>query len=71
VNEDDSGVIVSDRDICKVAGCKNQRMKRKNKLHAFCKNHSGLRCHIKKKKFKELVSNNELLSMESTPSWLK
>jgi hypothetical protein len=60
VNETAEGIVALNKDTCKAEGCKNRRMK-KNRPHAFCKKHSGLRTQIAKKKFKELLSNNELV----------
>jgi len=60
VNETANGIVAVDKDKCKVNGCPNKKMK-KNRPHAFCKKHSGLRCQMAKKKFKELVNNNELV----------
>ena len=48
------------KDLCKVRGCRNTRIKSK-RVHAFCKAHSGLRTQIKKSKFKELATNNEVV----------
>ena len=61
VNETAAGIVTPNKDICKVDGCKNHRLK-KNRPHAFCKKHSGLRCQMAKKKFKELINNNELVA---------
>ena len=58
VNETEKGIVTPSKNICKVKNCNKLRMK-KNRPHAFCKKHSGLRTQMSKKKFKELVNNNE------------
>lgn len=65
VNETPKGIVTPSKDICKVKDCFNLRMK-KNRPHAFCKKHSGFRSNISKKKFKELVHNNELVVPDIT-----
>jgi hypothetical protein len=60
VNETSAGVVAPDKDICKVKDCLKGRIKSR-RGSAFCKNHSGLRCQMSKKKFKDLVGNNEVV----------
>lgn len=60
INETAAGVVVPNKDICKVKGCTKLRIKKK-RPHAFCKEHSGFRRQMKKKKFKEFIGNNELV----------
>lgn len=60
INETAAGVVPPDKDICKVKDCLKGRVKSR-RGHAFCKNHSGLRCQMSKKKFSDFIGNNEVL----------
>lgn len=63
VNEDESGILKINQNLCKALGCTNPRLKKSsNRPHAFCKKHSGFRKQISKKKFRELLGNNELVT---------
>lgn len=63
VNETATGITAPPKDICKVQGCTKGRFKKRGG-NVFCKPHSGLRTQMSKKKFKELVGNNELVVVE-------
>lgn len=60
VNETEKGIVQPDQNLCKAVGCTNPRLK-KNRPHAFCKRHSGFRKQMSKKKFREFLSNSELV----------
>jgi ribosomal protein L14E/L6E/L27E len=65
VNETDKGITSVPAEQCKVHGCERTRMKaRKKKRYAFCKHHSGVRTQLKSKKYRELISNNELVLLQ-------
>lgn len=63
VNETAQGIVAPDKAICKVEGCcRQRRVSKKNKrAFAFCSEHGSLRHHMNKKKYKEFVTNNELV----------
>ena len=61
VNETAKGIVAPPKQFCKVRDCGRQRRHGKAESLCFCRLHSGLKRQMAKKKYKEFLTNNELV----------